>query len=75
MPLYEYTCQECKKEFETLVFGDEVVECPECKSVKLEKHWSIPARPQAGNTALPMGCDPNTPPCGTGCRKLMARQA
>lgn len=70
MPLYEYTCQKCAHQFETLVFNGEKVECPECHSTRLEKLFSLPAQPRASSTSMPMMCDPSTPPCGTGCRKL-----
>jgi putative regulatory protein, FmdB family len=30
MPIYEYACPDCKKEFEELVFGDDTPECPAC---------------------------------------------
>lgn len=71
MPMYEYACRKCEHTFETLVFGDEAVECPECHSQKLEKLLSMPGPPKTATSSLPMSCDPNTPPCGTGCRKLM----
>jgi putative FmdB family regulatory protein len=75
MPLYEYVCEECEHEFEALVFGAEDVECPECKGHKVQKQWSVPARPQAESTALPMGgCDPSLPPCGPACRRWPGKQ-
>jgi len=42
MPIYEYQCDHCKKEFEKLVFaGDKgKVECPECKSSDVRKKMS-----------------------------------
>jgi putative FmdB family regulatory protein len=70
MPLYEYTCQECQHEFEALVFSGDEVECPACHGKQLEKQWSLPARPTAGATALPMGggcSNPDAPPCGPVC--------
>jgi putative FmdB family regulatory protein len=70
MPLYEYTCQKCEHQFEALVFDGERVECPECHSSRLERHFSLPARPRTSGTALPLSCDPNTPPCGPGCCKI-----
>lgn len=65
MPIYEYTCQDCQHEFEDLVFdGDEVV-CPKCQGKKLEKKWSVPARPRA---AASSPCsNPDVPPCGPAC--------
>lgn len=30
MPIYEYKCPDCSKEFEELVFGDETPACPKC---------------------------------------------
>ncbi|HXG09322.1 MAG TPA: zinc ribbon domain-containing protein [Gemmataceae bacterium] len=70
MPLYEYTCTKCDHSFEALVFDGETVECPECHSTRLERRFSVPARPRAAGPSLPLTCDPTTPPCGPGCRKL-----
>lgn len=30
MPIYEYHCNECGNDFETLVFGSQEVVCPKC---------------------------------------------
>jgi putative FmdB family regulatory protein len=68
MPLYEYTCRRCEHEFEALVFDGEAVECPECHGTRLERQWSVPARPKT--TPLPTSCDPDAPPCGPGCCRL-----
>lgn len=68
MPLYEYACHECDHTFETLVMGEEKVECPECRSADLEKLLSIPGAPKVnGSAGLPMSCDAALPPCGPGC--------
>jgi len=37
MPIFEYRCKRCEKEFEALVLGSERPECPSCKSSRLEK--------------------------------------
>jgi putative FmdB family regulatory protein len=44
MPMFEYKCRGCGKEFETLVrVGVDTPACPKCKSEDLEKLLSIPA--------------------------------
>ena len=42
MPIYEYKCSKCKKEFEKLVFAgdDNDISCPECNSSKVAKKMS-----------------------------------
>lgn len=41
MPIFEYKCADCGKEFEELVFDrDECPPCPECKSEKTGKLMS-----------------------------------
>lgn len=41
MPIYEYKCEKCGKEFEELVFGsDEEVECTACGSTKTSRLMS-----------------------------------
>ena len=41
MPIFEYTCQECCKEFEAIVQGSETPECPSCRSSNLQKRLSV----------------------------------
>ncbi|RLB23642.1 MAG: zinc ribbon domain-containing protein [Deltaproteobacteria bacterium] len=41
MPIYEYKCMDCEKEFEALVLGsDGDMKCPECKSGNLKRLMS-----------------------------------
>jgi putative FmdB family regulatory protein len=40
MPIYEYQCVDCGHEFECLVFGKEIPDCPACASKKVCKHMS-----------------------------------
>lgn len=71
MPLYEYACKECEHTFETLVFGKEKVECPECGGHRLEKLLSVPGLPQVQDGASSPCGDPSLPPCGApGCRRM-----
>lgn len=37
MPLYEYHCQACGRDFETLVRSGSTPACPQCRSTALEK--------------------------------------
>jgi putative FmdB family regulatory protein len=49
MPIYEYQCEACECQFETLVFGgdDSGVTCPSCCATKVKKLISAGAiRPQ-----------------------------
>ena len=49
MPIYDYHCHHCHREFELLVSRSSVPVCPECGSQSLEKRVSPPAPP--GKTA------------------------
>ncbi|EGB14881.1 regulatory protein, FmdB family [Pseudodesulfovibrio mercurii] len=41
MPIYEYVCKQCGREFEELVFNaEEPVVCPKCGSTETEKLMS-----------------------------------
>ena len=44
MPVYEYLCRKCGKSFERIETVKEhdlsKVNCPECKSKKVERRWS-----------------------------------
>ena len=41
MPIYEYACNDCEKQFEALVRSDTVPECPNCHSKELIKQLSV----------------------------------
>ena len=44
MPIYEFTCDECSEDFETLVRSSDwegEVECPSCGSEEIEKRLSV----------------------------------
>jgi len=43
MPIYEYACNDCGREFETLVRSGTTPECPACRSRTLDKKLSVTA--------------------------------
>ena len=53
MPIYEYICSKCKRQFELLIRGDDKPVCPECGGGDLEKQWSVPA---AHTNGTPSSC-------------------
>jgi len=60
MPLFEYQCKSCSKEFELLVRGSETPACPACRSTELEKRLSVFAA-HAGGSSREMSAPG---PCG-----------
>ncbi|PYR62879.1 MAG: zinc ribbon domain-containing protein [Acidobacteria bacterium] len=50
MPLFEYQCKSCSKEFELLVRGSETPACPACRSTELEKRLSVFAAHGGGSS-------------------------
>jgi putative FmdB family regulatory protein len=40
MPIYEYKCNDCSNNFETLVMGSSKPECPSCNSKDLARLMS-----------------------------------
>ncbi|MBF0566303.1 MAG: zinc ribbon domain-containing protein [Nitrospirae bacterium] len=41
MPIFEYKCCKCNADFEKLVYGDKVIECPACGSSETKKKMSL----------------------------------
>jgi len=77
MPLFEFHCETCDSQFETLVRNGEAAQCPECGDKRLQKLMSAPAKPAGSLNGLPIASacpPPEAGPCGTGCCRLpMAR--
>jgi putative FmdB family regulatory protein len=73
MPLYEYSCRDCGRRFEALVFGSERPGCPACGGRKLEKLLSTFAVGGASagaagfDTGGEAGSDADGDPAGGGC--------
>ena len=61
MPIYEYACQDCDREFETLVRSDTVPACPKCHSTQLDKRLSVFATATSAADAVPA----MSGPCGS----------
>jgi putative FmdB family regulatory protein len=59
MPIYEYTCNDCGHEFELLLRGSEIPECPSCGRQHLAKSMSVPAAHTGGSR------DPSCPAKGS----------
>ncbi len=55
MPIYEYACKDCGREFEELVRGQEQPTCPSCGTSRIERHMSVSAAHTAasGQPACP----------------------
>jgi putative FmdB family regulatory protein len=64
MPIYEYACQDCGREFEALVRSDTVPACPQCHSTQLEKQLSVFATSASTPDAAPAMASPGGP-CGS----------
>ena len=43
MPIYEYHCEKCEKNFECLIIGSDKPECTHCNSKKVTKLMSASA--------------------------------
>ena len=61
MPIYEYACQSCGREFEALVRSETVPACPSCHSTQLEKQLSVFATAAASSERAPAAASP----CGS----------
>lgn len=56
MPIYEFRCQECQKQFEVLTQSageNKPVACPQCQSNKVQKSISATSYRVGGNQAGP----------------------
>jgi putative FmdB family regulatory protein len=58
MPIYEYACHDCGREFEALVRSSTVPDCPSCHSTDLEKRLSVFATAAQPEQAAPVTAGP-----------------
>ena len=70
MPIYEYACNACRHEFETLVRSSTVPDCPRCRSTDLEKKLSVFATAASGPEPQPGPCGACGHPGGPGACAL-----
>lgn len=64
MPLYEYSCKTCEKDFEVLTSSKDAdaVRCPECDGTEVNRLFGLPS---AGRSQAPAtNCRGDGPPCG-----------
>lgn len=70
MPIFEYLCAGCGKQFEVLVRGSEKPHCPKCNGTRLEQQLSAFAvaagHASGGATEFASGPDPGCGQCGMG---------
>jgi putative FmdB family regulatory protein len=52
MPIFEYSCKSCGREFETLVRTGDTPACPACASTELERLLSLAAVHSSGTHEL-----------------------
>lgn len=55
VPIFEYSCDACHHQFETLVRTGDVPSCPKCSSQALTKQISLPAIKSESTHALALG--------------------
>ena len=64
MPIFEYYCSKCNKEFEVLVFGSQKVSCPHCNGKKVKKLLSTVSHKSDSGFTSSQGSACNT--CSSG---------
>jgi putative FmdB family regulatory protein len=70
MPIFEYACKDCDRQFEVLVRAQETPECPACHGHELERRLSTFAARTTGASSVGMpsigGCGACGDPRGPG---------
>jgi putative FmdB family regulatory protein len=66
MPIYEYKCMKCNKDFEYLVLGsDSSVSCPECNGNKVKRQMSACSFKSDGNYSPSSGSSSGCATCSS----------
>ncbi len=66
MPIYEYHCDKCDDDFEYLVFGSELPECPTCANKDVAKLMSACGFLSKGSGGETVSSSASASSCG-GC--------
>jgi putative FmdB family regulatory protein len=64
MPIFEYRCTDCEREFEAFVTADRTAECPGCHGANLVKQLSTPG--MVGSNGSRAEASPPMGGCGAG---------
>ena len=68
MPIYEYRCNQCGREFEKyLQSAQAAVACPGCQSARVTRRLSLLGMRSAGGTFASGGMSGGGGCCGGGC--------
>jgi putative FmdB family regulatory protein len=65
MPLFEYECRACRRQFEYLTRDGKSPNCPSCQSVNLEKLLSVFAVSTSGSTSRSAPFPASSGACGS----------
>jgi len=68
MPIYEYHCVNCDKDFEALVLGDQQISCPVCSGNNIKKLLSTFSHKSDGDFSSSKGSSCSScsaPSCST----------
>lgn len=58
MPILEYVCKTCERQFEAIVLGSQQAACPACQGTQLERRLSVFAvggKSESFAASAPMG--------------------
>ena len=66
MPIFEYRCGDCAREFEAFVTAERTPECPACQGSNLQKLLSSPGMVGGSNGGKSAGSLPMAGGCGAG---------
>ncbi len=73
MPIFEYICKNCGKDFEAIIYGAQEPACPKCASTRLEQQLSrfaVVGEKANGLSSTPGPCGSCGDPRGPGACSL-----